>query len=118
MRMMTSRGDTVAAGIGYERSAARADAVGIARQRTDSMRSTPLCANNSASHRQGKIKGDQLNRQDAKAAKKFKSINTNRQERQARQENQKIEPQRRREKQTNNEKASTSFARPAASARR
>ena len=45
MPMMTSKGDTVAAGIGYERSAARALATRIARQSVDSMRSTPLCAN-------------------------------------------------------------------------
>src|SRR6185503_12632421 len=54
MPMTISRRDAAAAGIGYERSAARANAVYIARQSIDSMRSTPLCANNGASHRRGK----------------------------------------------------------------
>jgi hypothetical protein len=42
------------AGIGYVRSAARLLLL-IARQSVDSMRSTPFCANNGASHRKGKI---------------------------------------------------------------
>jgi hypothetical protein len=63
MPITISRWCAAAAGIGYERSAARANAVYIARQSIDSMRSTPLCANNGTSHRKGKIKDAHLNRQ-------------------------------------------------------